>query len=233
MLTHATSPFLEGYRLVRYRLHHDFPEQGSQEARLYDLNQSRSPLLRLPYELRLQIYELLLGDRQIHIRFVPWQYKRRVKRGNTDKETVKGHFRYEVLPKRQDPWASGVNQLWENAATSLQAAGARLTLLSGVCRQLYDETALLPQKLNIWSFESMHMMERYILKDNRMHLHQRKAIEVLYCREKLPKDVHKKLKWLKAIVWKDGEKLRWQDLELFPDIMWKDRQQLLEQSWRW
>lgn len=79
----------------------------------------------------------------------------------------------------------------------------------------------------------MHMMERYVLKENRLLLHQRKSIEVLYCRERMPKDLHKKLKWLKAIIWKDGDKLRWQDLEIFPDIAWKDRRQLLGQSWRW
>lgn len=183
--------------------------------------------------MRLQIYALLLGDRQIHIRFVPWQYKRPVKRSKVDKETVKGHFRYEVLPKRQDPWAPGVEQLWETTTAASNAASARMTLLSGVCRQLYNETSLLPHKLNAWSFESMHLMERYILRDNRMPLHQRKVVEVLYCRERLPKDLQKKFKGLKAIVWKDGEKLRWQDLEIFPDVAWKDRKQLLEQSWRW
>lgn len=211
-----------------------------------------SPLLRLPYELRLQIYELVLGDRQIHVRFVPWQYKGRFKRSSkVDGETVKGHFRYEVLPKRHDPWAPGVEQMWDplvkpkrqldvpSNGQSRRAqichgfTGTRLTLLSGVCRQLYHETALLPQKLNTWSFETLHLMERYILKENRMSLHQRRALHTLYCRERLPKDVHKKLKWLKVIVWKDGKTLRWQDLEIFPDIAWKDRHELIQRSWRW
>lgn len=197
--------------------------------RRYELNSAASPLLRLPYELRLQVYELVLGDRQIHIRFVPWQYKGRVKRTKpADRESVKGHFRYEVLLKKQDPWAPGIEQTWD-----LRGAAARLTLLSGVCRQLYHETALFPQKLNTWSFETAHLMERYILKENRMPLQQRRALQMLYCRERLPKDVQKKLKWLKVIIWKDGENLRWQDLELFPDVAWKDRKELIERSWRW
>lgn len=179
---------------------------------------------------------------------MPWQYKGRVKRTKAaDRETVKGHFRCEVLHKKQDPWASGLEQTWDKVAPSASASasasavslrgttrtGARLTLLSGVCRQLYHETSLLPQKLNTWSFETAHLMERYILKENRMPLQQRRALQMLYCRERLQKDVQKKLKWLKVIIWKDGETLRWQDLELFPDVAWKDRKELIERSWRW
>lgn len=172
---------------------------------------------------------------------MPWQYQGRARRpskakAQAERETVKGHFRYEVLPRRQDPWAPGVEQSWAGAgaaASSPLRTAARLTLLSGVCRQLYVETALLPQKLNAWSFETAHLMERYILKENRMPLSQRRALRVLYCRERLHKDVQKKLKWLKVIIWKDGETLRWQDLELFPDVAWKDRKELIERSWRW
>lgn len=199
----------------------------------YELNKLASPLLRLPSELRLQIYHLLLGGRQIHIRFVPWQLKRNVKRTKTEKDSIKGHFRYEVLPYKQDPWTAGVEQLWQAAAASSQAAGGRLTLLSGVCRQLYHETALLPQNLNSWSFESVHMMERYILKDNRMPLQQRRAIAILYCRERLPRELRNKFKGLKVIIWKDDQNLRWQELDVFPDISWKDRKELVERSWRW
>lgn len=167
------------------------------------------------------------------MRFVAWQYTGRVKRSKGDRETIKGHFRYEVLPKKQDPWAPGVEQLWEANTSSLDLTGARLTLLSGVCRQLYHETALLPQKLNTWSFETMHLMERYFLKENKMPLQQRRALQTLYCRDRMPKDLHKKLKWLKVIIWKDGDNLRWQDLDIFPEITWKDRQELIERSWRW
>lgn len=162
-------------------------------------------------------------------------------------ETVRGHFRHEVLQRRQDPWAPAVVQMWQPPAQQAEApvpsprreaapvveADNRLTLLSGVCRQLYHETSLLPQRLNAWSFETVHLMERYILKENRMPLQQRRALHTLYCRERLPKDVQKKLKWLKVIIWKDGNNLRWQDLEIFPDVAWKDRKELKERSWRW
>lgn len=202
----------------------------------YDLNRLASPLLRLPFELRLQIYELLLGDRQIHIFFVPWQHKQRTKNGQAYTETIKGGFRYEVLEKRQDPWKvdrRDLRKLGPVPAPGSPDTALQITLLSGVCRQLYHETALLPQQMNTWSFETLHVMERYILKENRMPLMQRRAVHTLYCKERLPRALEKKFGGLKAIVWKDGKKLRWQDLSLFPEVAWKDRQELRERSWRW
>lgn len=57
-----------------------------------------------------------------------------------------------------------------------------MTLLSGVCRQLHVETALLPQRLNAWSFADSRAMERF-LHERRLTLTQRRAMRVLFCRE--------------------------------------------------
>ncbi|ROW05803.1 hypothetical protein VMCG_05209 [Cytospora schulzeri] len=193
-----------------------------------------SPLLRIPIELRLQIYELVLGNRQIHVFYVPWQHKRRTKDGQAYIETTKGGFRYEVLQKRQDPWELDPKHLRGSAAVPpFASSGSRITLLSGVCRQLYHETSILPQQMNTWSFENLHVMERYILRENRMPLMQRRAIHTLYCKEKLPKALANKFGGLQAIIWKDGKKLRRQDLLLYPDVTWKDRKELRERSCRW
>lgn len=199
------------------------------------MNRLVSPLLRLPFELRLQIYRLVLGDRQIHIFFVPWQHKKCIEKGQEYTETTKGRFRYEVLEKRQDPWEADRRNLRKQLPSdpSGSPGAQQITLLSGVCRQLYLETALLPHQMNTWSFETMHVMERYILKENRMPLMQRRAVQTLYCKDRLPKVLEKKFGGLKAIVWKDGKKLRWQDLSLFPEVAWKDRQELRERTWRW
>lgn len=166
---------------------------------------------------------------------MPWQHKQRVKNGQTCTETIKGGFRYEVLEKRQDPWKVDRRNLRKLASEAGRPdlSDIQITLLSGVCRQLYHETALLPQQMNTWSFETLHVMERYILKENRMPLMQRRAVQTLYCKEKLPKVLEKKFGGLTAIIWKDGKKLRWQDLSLFPEVAWKDRQELRERSWRW
>lgn len=197
-------------------------------------------MLRLPYELRLDIYELVLGKRQIHISFKPWEQpgsnkcrrkSQRVKQNASkpELETIKGHFTYTVLPERRDPWQ------WDVAAgDSAKDAVDKITLLSGVCRQLYHETVVLPQKLNTWSFQSTHLMERFFLKDNAMPLHQRRAIQTLYCKDRLAKEVKAKLRGLKIIVWKDHKgRLRWQDLRDFPEIAWKDRKELKRRTQRW
>lgn len=220
-------------RKIRNGLHHRFPAEGSPEARWYDVNRQVSPLLRIPIELRLQIYELVLGNRQIHVFYVPWQHKRRIKNGQVYTETIRGGFRYQVLQKKQDPWELDPRQLRDSTAVPLASLGSRITLLSGVCRQLYHETALLPQQMNTWSFENLHVMERYILRENRMPLLQRRAIQTLYCKEKLPKALAKKFGGLEAIIWKDGKRLRRQDLLLYPDVTWKDRKELRERSCRW
>ncbi|ROW02238.1 hypothetical protein VSDG_02409 [Cytospora chrysosperma] len=198
-----------------------------------DLQKHVSPLLRIPTELRLQIYELVLGNRQIHVFYVPWQHKRRIKNGQVYTETIKGGFRYQVLQKKQDPWELDPRQPRDSTTVPLASLGSRITLLSGVCRQLYHETALLPQQMNTWSFENLHVMERYILRENRMPLLQRRAIQTLYCKEKLPKALAKKFGGLEAIIWKDGKRLRRQDLLLYPDVTWKDRKELRERSCRW
>lgn len=108
----------------------------------------------------------------------------------------------------------------------------RLTLLSGVCRQLYHETALLPHRLNTWSFENMHVMEKYI-KENKIPLQQRRAIHTIWCKERIPKALQQKFAGLEVIIWRVGGKPRWQDLTLFPDTAWKDKRELRERSFRW
>lgn len=198
----------------------------------YELNRAQSPFLRLPYELRLLIYELVLGHRQIHIRFVPWrQHKHHTKNGAVYTDTVKGRFHHEILDQRQDPWAIEAERL-PRATLPCQEDNS-LTLLSGVCRQLYHETALLPYRLNTWSFENMHVMGKYIIKENKMPLQQRRAIHTIWCKERIPKALQQKLAGLEVIIWRVGGKPRWQDLTLFPDTAWKDKRELRERSFRW
>lgn len=206
------------------------------------MNRAQSPFLSLPYELRLHIYELVLGGRQIHIRFVPWRHhKRQTKIGTVYTDTVKGKFRHDILGRKKDPW--GIEAEMLRRATNHHRPGPeagtqpdednRLTLLSGVCRQLYHETSLLPHRLNTWSFENMHIMEKYIIKENKMPLQQRRAIHTIWCKERIPKALQQKFSGLEVIIWRVGGQPRWQDLTLFPDTAWKDKRELRERSFRW
>lgn len=76
-----------------------------------------------------------------------------------------------------------------------------VTLLSGVCRQLYHETAVLPFKLNVLSFVGPRLVERY-LKERRMSLRQRRAVRTLFAREKASASVEKSFGGLKVIGWR-------------------------------
>lgn len=57
--------------------------------------------------------------------------------------------------------------------------GPGLTLLAPVCRQLYNETLLLPFELNVWSFDAINSMMGYIKRSNRPPLLFRRAIHTV------------------------------------------------------
>lgn len=79
-----------------------------------------------------------------------------------------------------------------------------MTLLSPVCRQLYHETVLLPFRLNAWSFESLRILDRFIMKEKRLPLPQRRAIRLLYTQTVLPTPVEKYFGALEMIVLESG-----------------------------
>lgn len=160
----------------------------------------------------------MLGGKQIYITYKPWQHKRRIKQGQLYYETIPGGFRYRLLQPEQNPWDGLLKE---------GGGDGRITLLSGVCRQLYHETALLPQGLNPWSFENTWVMERFIQREERLTLLQRRAIHVLWCREHLSRAMEKKFGALQVIVWKDGAGLLRQDLRTEPDIECFRREKLM------
>ncbi|KAK6213226.1 hypothetical protein QIS74_09228 [Colletotrichum tabaci] len=134
----------------RYGVLGYLPEPGSRESALWDLNRARSPLLRLPPEIREQIYRLLLAARRIHVRHDP--------RTST--------FHCVALRPAANPWDHGPRHMLSRG----------LTLLVRVCRQLYHETELLPYRECAWSWQTPGLMERYLLTERRMGLAQRRAV---------------------------------------------------------
>ncbi|ELQ34286.1 hypothetical protein MCOR02_004473 [Pyricularia oryzae] len=171
-----------------------------------------SPLLRLPAELRLRIYELLLDVGQISIDYRAWSPNTNARPG----------FYCRTLASDADPWAlppvhhTVRGTSWGPARRGHGASGSRVTdkdaktgatsggvtLLSGVCRQLYHETAILPFQLNTWSFHNPRLMNRY-LKERRMTLKQRRAVKVLFLREKPSKAVQNLFGGLQVVAWRN------------------------------
>ncbi|KZL65259.1 hypothetical protein CT0861_10694 [Colletotrichum tofieldiae] len=134
----------------RYGVLGYLPEPGSREAEQWDLNRARSPLLRLPPEIRNKIYRLLLAARRIHVRHDP----------------KTSSFHCVALRPTANPWTYKRHHILSRG----------LTLLVRVCRQLYHETELLPYRECVWSWQTPGLMERYLLTERRMGVAQRRAV---------------------------------------------------------
>ncbi len=160
----------------------------------WQLNRDASPLLRLPPELRNRIYEILLSVGQINVHYTPWVHKSKT-------QSTKGGFGCQILDREQNPFAL------KRGGPQGDHPRRGLTLLSGVCRQLYHDTALLPYQLNAWSFENNHVMERFVLKERRLSRFQRRAIHTLYVKEGLNPVMEKFFGGLKVLLLGDGTKL--------------------------
>ena len=110
-----------------------------------------------------------------------------------------------MLQQKQNPWVGMPKESSPGRTGSLPTRG--LTLLSGVCRQLYHETALLPYQLNTWSFENTHVMERFVVKERRLSRFQRRALHTLFVEGSLNPAMEKFFGGLKVLLVGDGTKL--------------------------
>ncbi|KAK3688693.1 hypothetical protein B0T22DRAFT_160874 [Podospora appendiculata] len=228
----------ERQRKIRHELHKSFPKPGSLEFELWDRNQRLSPLLRLPPELRNRIYELLLSVGQINVRYKRWEHRIRTDSSNSSSsssnrshnqrplyDTIEGGFWCRLLAREQDPWQ-------QQPPPAAHMHGTGMTLLSPVCRQLYHETALLPYSLNAWSFESAHVMERYVIKEKRLPLPQRRAIRLLYSQHVLTAHVEKFFGGLEVVLLTGGTRMTKRVIEADPENAGR-RTVLWEVAHRW
>jgi len=154
----------------------------------------------------MRIFTHILAVGQIHIRYRPWQRRKLARGGVAHIETTPGYFFSLVLGADENPW--------HGSPAALTRAPQRITLLSNVCRQLYVETAVLPFRLNAWSFENSRLMERYVQTEKRLTAQQRRAVQTLVVREALPKAMENRFAGLKTIVRRDGNKLETEPVDL-------------------
>jgi hypothetical protein len=151
----------------------------SREAKLWSQNQSHSPLLRLPWELRNRIYDLVLGGKTICIEFKTW---RKVEKNRHTELVPHFEYYYKIMNARTNPWAPYLT----NPIQQSEGLSGIFTLLNGVCRQFYQETAVLPYKLNRWAFVNHLTMWNFLVVDRRLTRAQREAIEELIVSDHLP-----------------------------------------------
>ena len=139
-------------------------------------NQLDSAFLQLPGEMRIMIYEFALGGHTIEIFFRSYT-KKEHEDGRVDRVP---HFKYgsivhsEIRDRSEKNSLSGIHR----------ARG--MSLLNGVCRQLYLETSTLPYKLNdIW-FRANNTMFNFIVMERRLRSAQLGAITELTVHHDLP-----------------------------------------------
>ncbi|KAK0742094.1 hypothetical protein B0T21DRAFT_381792 [Apiosordaria backusii] len=198
-------------RKIHNKLHKSLPIEGSRESELWNQN-THSPLLRLPPELRNRIYELVLSVGQIQVIFKKYQF-RVINNGTIGNsrptyETLPGGFGCLILDREENPWPTAHLHKSvppaEREKASIYTWGRGMTLLSPVCRQLYHETVLLPYRLNAWSFRSIAVMDRFLVKERRLPKSHRGAIRVLYSQCVLTAAVEKLFAGLEVVLLDGG-----------------------------
>ncbi|OCL15142.1 hypothetical protein AOQ84DRAFT_358288 [Glonium stellatum] len=140
-------------------------------------NSLNSPLLRLPAELRNQIFVYAIGGQRILISIV----------GNPYSETVLHTYKHpDVRPLA--------------GARPYTSSGEIFVPISRTSRQIYNETALLPYKLNEFEFSSSRVMQRWM--EERLPV-QKRSISCIY----IDLD-HQDISRIPRSTWKNLDSLR-------------------------
>lgn len=125
----------------------------------------QSLLLNLPPELRCQIYEYIIGSRVVYVR-MNW----------TGIFSPTGFF-YNCFDDLQPLLECSTRDLLSKAVSF----GTAITALSSVCRQMRQETCLIPFKLWIWAFEDAFTLDQFVTARGlgRIHVQHKHAIRRL------------------------------------------------------
>lgn len=120
------------------------------QKEIMDRNYSTSPFLRLPPEIRLSIYRLVLGGQQLWIGHTGSKLEKKKPR-----KTVRAQ---EAQLEQSCQWFhrwGGFYHYPADIANSANPFNSALCLsLLRACRQIYIETALLPYALNAFTFKN-------------------------------------------------------------------------------
>lgn len=104
------------------------------------------PLLSLPPELRSQIYEYIIGSRVVHVRM------------NWVGIFSPTGFSYSCFNDIQPLLESSARDLLGKAVPF----GTDVTTLTRVCRQMHQDTSVLPFKLWVWTFEDAFTLDQFV-----------------------------------------------------------------------
>lgn len=126
-------------------------------------NQRVSLFLRLPAELRLQIYESVIPSRVVHVR-MKWSGI-----------CTPAGFQYICLEDTDPLLASHERKTLSHAVPF----GPELRVLSQTCRQIHRETAHLPFETHIWSFETAFTLDQWVSMKSQVPLAHKNTIRTV------------------------------------------------------
>jgi hypothetical protein len=135
-------------------------------------NQTQSPFLRLPKNVREMIYKRALGGHTIDIIFTTYLKLAR----DDDLVDRVPYFKYDSVVSKLTT-VNGISHLEKTRGMSL---------LNGVCRQLDRETSTLAYNYNNIRFRTHNTMFNFIAMERRLRTKQLHAIEKLFVRQDLP-----------------------------------------------
>jgi hypothetical protein len=142
-------------------------------------NQTDSPLLQLPENVRSLIYTFALSGKTINIGYQTYRTTfdpTRPTRVNRVVPIFK--YRCTVFDGARNPFTT-ISQPYVKSATSF-------TLLNSVCRQMYEETMTLPYRLNMMAFDSYNIMFNFLFLEKRLRQEQLDAFTQLVLPDDLP-----------------------------------------------
>ncbi|KAJ4358774.1 uncharacterized protein N0V89_003358 [Didymosphaeria variabile] len=153
-------------------------QTDSAEALGWSANQTNASLLRLPANVRRRIYDYALGGNSIEFGHVTYLVEKRAGRPNR----CVPYFQYtsNVYDDRRNPFQGFKTFLKDNPRVE------GMTLLNGICRQLYYETYTLPYALNDFYFNSGNALFNFLVKEDRLQPQQCQAIKSIVILHRLP-----------------------------------------------
>ncbi|KAF2027054.1 hypothetical protein EK21DRAFT_115174 [Setomelanomma holmii] len=122
-----------------------------------------SPFFRIPAELRLNIYEYVIGSRIVHVRS-KW----------TGICTPAG-FSYACLEDTEPLLESRESKVLQHAVSF----GQDYLSLGQTCRQIQNETACLPFKIYIWAFETAFTLDQWVSMKSNIPMQHKNAIRTV------------------------------------------------------
>lgn len=122
----------------------------------------QSPLLNLPLELRSQIYEYIIETRVVHVR-MNWV--------GIFSPTGFSYSCFNDLQPLLDPPASDL-------LAKAVPFTSDITILNLVCRQMHQDTSLIPFKSWVWSFEDAFTLDLFVTAKrlSSIPIHHKEAI---------------------------------------------------------